>query len=843
MSERRARASVWAGLALVSLATLCLQVSLTRIFSLLIWYHFAFLAVALALLGFTAGGLLQARPAGGAPGLEGEALAADLARRSLWFSGSIGGALLLVCQLPLQESVLASPGQFFLFLVLIGSLLVPFYLAGGLVAATLASHRGQIGRLYLANLLGSGVGCVVSVAALDRLGGGPGGVLVAAGAAALAAAAYAVGAPAATGGLAARAAGVGVVWLIFLGLAQDPLRQPFYLPNAKLYPRVPKEMILSRTCTSIACVDFFNNPLHFGLWGISSRYKGPLPAQVGVVIDAWAVTSIMQGKRGPDGLLEPAHPVFEALPPSLVFQFLRATGREAGSTLVIGAGGGLDVRTALHFGAKHVDAIDINPTILGAVAGRFDAFAGGLYHHPKVNVVEAEGRHYLRSQRQSFDVIQISGVDTFAASQAGAFALSENYLYTTEALREYLDHLSPDGTLAFTRWLYKPPRQDLRLCVIIDEAMKQAGIGDAADRVLVIAAPVPDSQIDFSVQLVRRQPFSDEEVALVKKLAEERGFSLVYAPRGAGPRNPFSAYFASTDRAAYIDRYPFEISPSTDDKPFFFEHARFGRLFTSRDTIFGAASGQLVLLVTFLLVAASGAFFLGFPVWKSRLAAGSSPPAGPEAASSPPAGPEAADAVGASDESPTARWQLYFALLGAGYMGVEMAFVPRFTLFLGNPSYALSVVLFALLTASGLGAALGPRLRARGDRSMAAVLLAVAALLVAYQLGLGKIFDAGLWLGLGPRVVISVALVGLPAFLMGTAFPAAIDRAGGAPGWVTRAWVVNGYASVVTSVGATIAAMAAGFSAVLLGSAACYLVAAWVWWAAADHAPARAERD
>lgn len=797
------------GLGWVAGAALILQISLTRVFSLLIWYHFAFLAVALALLGFTSGGLLvQANPR-----LASSAMAR--ARLSLYFAVAIPAMLALLAALPLGSSVLESPTQFGLFLLMLLALLVPFTLAGIVVAGSLASLRDAIGRAYFADLLGSGLGCGLSVVAMDALGGGLGGLLIASGAATLGALCFSLEAP---GSKPLRGRAFTFLGLLGLGifLTCSLSRGPLFLPNAKLYPRIPQEFILQRECTSVACVDFFVNPLHFGLWGISERYKGPKPEQIGIVIDAWAITSILKGETDERGRLIPQHPVFEALPPSLVYQHLRGIGRTPGETLVIGAGGGLDVRTALHFGASHVDAVEINPSIIRATTTTFDRFAGGVYRDPSVRLVHAEGRHFLRRQRKLYDVIQVSGVDTFAASQAGAFALSENYLYTTEALQEFLSHLTDDGTLSFTRWLYTPPRQTLRLCAIIEEAIRTLGLGDAARNVTVVAAPVHDADIDFSVVLVKRRPFTEAEVRSLRGAVENNGFHVLYAPYGPVEDTPFKHFFEARDRRAYIDAYPFQIEPSTDDRPFFFEHARFSRLLENRDSIFGAASGQLVLVATLILVLAAAVPFLGAPTLLARRGTPTPPMA--------------------------LHWQAYFLLLGLAYLGVELVFIPRFILFLGNPSYALSVVLLSLLVCSGLGAAISPRILSQGPRSIALATATLTLLLLLYLPLLPRVFHGTFALSFSARVALSVALVAPPAILMGIPFPAAIayhQKQGEA--WVARAWALNGYASLVASVGAVLVAMISGFSSVQIVAALAYGIIAILWLREASRGGAPAE--
>ncbi|MGZ3449002.1 MAG: spermine/spermidine synthase domain-containing protein [Polyangiales bacterium] len=760
------------GLALASLGMLTLQVSVTRLFSLLVWYHFAFLAIALALLGFTAGGVLvHLRPK------KFDDRAGELC---LWAAGSVVGALLVCAHLPLGPSVVAGWDQIFLFALVIAVLLVPFVLAGIVVSATLAAHPAHAARLYFADLCGSGLGCIVSLLAMDTFGGGAGGMLVAAIAFAGAAVSFGWESP-----LRARALVALPVGAALLFLARQPLQEPFYLPNAKLYPRVPKPMILSRTCTSLACVDLFQNPLHFGLWGMSQKYKGPLPEQIGVVIDAWAITSIVKSEHG-----EMQHPALEALPPAVVHHFNRATRKAPPDMLVIGTGGGLDVRTALHFKARHVDGVDINPTIVEAVRGPWNDFAGGLYHRPDVSITIAEGRHFLRRSEKKWDLVQISGVDTYAASQAGAFALSENYLYTVEAFREYLAHLGDDGTLALTRWLYDPPRQTLRLVAIADRAMREMGLGDGGPRIVVIGAPVPDSTIDFSIVLVRRTPFTRGELEALRKIADAMAYKMVFSPDGSSPKNAFSDYFAASDKQAFFAAYPFRVEPTTDDAPFFFEHNRWSKLFSSRDAIFGAASGPLVLLVTLAIVSALGAGLGVVAVRRTNF--------------------RAVDV-------------LYFVGLGLGYIAIELAFVPRFVLFLGHPSHALSVVLFAMLIASGIGSALSPKV-AFDARRVAIVAAAIALLALAYPIVLPRVFDAALRFSFGVRVVIAVLLVALPSTLMGMPFPAALARRDSDA--VARAWVLNGIASVVASVGTMVLAISSGFAVVLAFAAACYVVVA-----------------
>jgi len=305
---------------------------------------------------------------------------------------------------------------------------------------------------------------------------------------------------------------------------------------------------------------------------------------------------------------------------------------------------------------------------------------------------------------------------------------------------------------------------------------------------------------------VRRAPFSPRDLQALRTIAKIMGFEVVYSPDHLSPDNAFSQYFGATDRARFVREYPFRIDASTDDAPFFFEHNRFSRVLGSRDAIFGAASGQAVLLVTLVVVTIFAVLLFFFARRRESKVDGRSPVADVDA-----------------------RSQLYFVAIGLGYIGIELALVPRFVLYLGQPSHALSVVLLSLLCGSALGSALSPRITAGSKSRLAFVAALVAAITIVYALTLPSLFHATLRWSFAARVALAASLVLVTAVPMGVPFPAAlsqaVSRGEGSP-WVARAWVLNGAASVVASVAVTVLAMATGFTFVLFVAAACYLVAA-----------------
>jgi spermidine synthase len=791
-----------ASMASVAGSGILLQLSLTRLFSLVVWYHFAFLAIAVAMLGLSVGGWLAARRSA--------ANADDPARDAAVGAAGAGASILVLLlalpRMPFYQSIFASVGQFALYVLLVTMVLAPFTGIGFAISRILgAAKKEHTGALYGADLAGSGLSGALAVVAMDHLGGGAGGCAVAGLLASVAAVGFgreALSRPDAQPVDAlprwkrpSAAIALAVLCASYSLLARDPMHPVVYARNAKLFPRVERQDTIERRCTSIACVDFFRNPLHLGMWG-REGVDSNLPEQVGIVIDGWAITSILRGTRGEDGRTRAEHPMFDRLPTAFAQQLRRVARTPTANTLVIGAGGGLDVRAALHYGVQEVDAVEINPVIVGGVRGRFAEFSGDLFRDPRVRLVLGEGRSVLERLTTRYDLVQLSGVDTYAASQAGAFALTENYLYTVEALRAYLDRLTPGGTLTLTRWLYHPDRQTIRLVATIDEATHRAGLGDAGPRTFIAATPAPGSDMDFSMVVVMRRPFTADELRRARLLSTTLGYRVAWSPDAQGGESPFREYFAAGDLAArrrWLSAYSFRVEPTTDDAPFFFEHTRLAKLFSSRDQILGSASGQLVLIVSALLVSLLGALIL----WAARRDLGE-------------------DRLGP-------RRSVYFVALGVGYLAVETAMIPRVTQFLGYPTYALTVVLSSLLVGSGIGSALSPRwkLTPRSATAMSAAVVATVAL------GLPSLLRACAQWSLEGRIAIASLTVGLVGMALGTPFPTGLTAmAQGRSSRALEAWVINGVASSVAGVLALVVAIERGFTAILWASAAAYAIAA-----------------
>jgi hypothetical protein len=440
--------------------------------------------------------------------------------------------------------------------------------------------------------------------------------------------------------------------------------------------------------------------------------------------------------------------------------------------------------------AKKVTAAEINPLIVDLMRNKYRQYSGGLYSGiPEIDVQVAEGRNFVARSQDKYDVIQFSQVDTWAAAAAGAYSLTENYLYTLDAYKEYLAHLNDNGMLAIGRWHFEPPGQALRLVTIGNEALKQIGAADPSQHFIVVRAG------DTANMFMKKTPFTAQEIEAVRKAADPLYFTVLYAPDMLNQEgNHFADFFRATDKQAFYARYPLDVSPTTDDRPFFFEYYGWTNFGTFR-------SGKLTLTILLIQAAILALALILWPLWWFR--------------------------KGKVSTVGTRRFMIYFAALGVGFIFVEIGLMQRFILFLGHPTYALSVVLFALLTFSGIGSFLSGKLAPPGTdtrRVLRFVIPALAVLVLIYMVALPPLFHAGLGWAMAPRVILSVVFLAPLGLLMGMPFPlgmrlvAATNEA-----LVPWSWGVNGCASVLGSILSVMLAQSLGFTLVLGIALAVYL--------------------
>jgi predicted membrane-bound spermidine synthase len=775
-SEPGRRHAFTFGVATIAFATIALELLLTRIYSVTMYYHFAFMVISLALLGLAIAGvatyllprLFRLERAGELAGLFG-----------LLFA--IGAAVTLKVSVsrPIDAAVSLTDNIQSL-LVLYFAAAVPFLMSGFALTVAIASAGERIGRIYAFDLCGAAAGCLFVIPTIAALGG-PGAILVVAAVGALGAAAFALSA-APGRRLRLPLAGAGVVVaavLAVLGVTESTAQRFAFTPH-------PGKMQGKRQVL-------------FEEWNAFSRITvtdAGWPSHRWIFIDGDAATRLWSGD-GPETPRRGLDDVAEIRVAALVYAL-----RSAGPALIIGPGGGTDVRSALRAGVPRVVGVEVNPIIVDdVVKGAFAEYGGDLYRDPRVEVVVDEGRSYIRRSGERYSSIQATLVDTWAASSSGAFSLSENNLYTVEAFGEFLDHLQPGGVLAVTRWYDAGrPREFLRLTALARAALERRGVDDPARHVLI----AEDGERRGTV-LVSRDPYSDGDVDTFVERAAAGKLRLLHTPGGEHD-NLISEFLRAPDAGAFLDRLPYDATPTTDDRPFFFYTVRTGDFFSLLGKLDELDRNDLGLAILLILLVVSTGLTLLFVVLPLALLRRD---------------------VLRERRGPKLRVLGFFLCLGLGFILVELGFMQKFVLFLGHPIYALAVVLATLLAASGIGSALSGGLTRRfGPAGLARRgIAALAALMIVYALGLGPLFHALLGWPLAGRIALSIPLIALPGLLMGSLLPTGVRTANALdPELVPWAWGLNGATSVVGSILAITMSMNFGFTTTLFVGVAAYLV-------------------
>ncbi|MGC8794697.1 MAG: hypothetical protein ACP5U2_15035, partial [Bryobacteraceae bacterium] len=519
---------IYAAVALTTMASLLLELSLTRIFSVIFYYHLAFLAISIALFGLGAGGVfscaLRRR--------------ADFGTLSLLASGaavSVAGALAWL--LTRRE-----PGGWELAAVYFLCAL-PFFFAGAVVSLAISETIERVNYVYFADLAGAAAGCLLLIPLLD-LAGGPNTVLAAA--LLFAAAAWL------WSSLSVRASprrlGAAVALASVILLAGNWRWKWLDVRHAK-----GRELARQQE--------------RFVQWNSFSRVAlaGDRCSAM-IYIDADASTGIPCFDF--DRLSEAERSEALKLGPSLPYLL-----RPRAKTLILGAGGGWDVARALASGSRDVTAVEINPIIADTIMRRrFAHYSSGLYWRPEVRLFIEDARTFVRRSEERYQVIQATLVDTWAATAAGAYALSENNLYTVEAFQEYLEHLTEDGVLAFTRWGVRPPRESLRVVSLAAAALERLGEREPWRHVAVFREGAEELLAGWGVLdhiLVARRALRPQDLARLRASARERGLWPAYLPDEEIP-GAFTEMLRARDRGAFFRSYPFDVSPVTDNRPFFF---------------------------------------------------------------------------------------------------------------------------------------------------------------------------------------------------------------------------------------------------------------------------------
>jgi spermidine synthase len=763
------------GVLVMSFASLLLELSLTRLFSVVLFYHFAFLAISIALLGLGAGGVFSY--------ILKERLAQWTSTQMGAFCCTVNAVLMLIVlevDLHVPVSLQLSRANFFKLTAIYLVSALPFFFTGLFFSVLFARESEHISNLYAADLVGGAVACIGIVPLLNIVGG-PNTVLFAG---------IAMAASALLWSPSKQARNIAVVILLaFVGLTAANYR------SALIDIVYAKGMRRDKSW------------VEFAKWNAISRVEVDRQGSAKViVIDADASTYIMaqdphqpwEGSAYQKNLMSAAPSITNVLRPH-------------GDYAIIGPGGGVDVLRAVANGSPSVTGIEINPIIANTIMrDKYKDWSYGLYTRPNVHINVSDGRSWVRASKQKFDVVQMTLVDTWASTAAGAFALSENNLYTVEAFREYFDHLKNDGYIAITRWEFARPREALRVVSQAIRALTPTSSASTPDLtknfIIVVEGDFNQDGRPVTV-LAKKIPFTQEEQqAVLDHLSSQPKLHALYLPFGDNAPQieqaaAFKGLIKSGNPEQFAATYPFNVSPVYDNSPFFFFTLKPSQILgagTEQGIDWKVNMGVAVLLMLVVISAIAVAVFLIIPLlFTPRSHHG-------------------------------ARWLplLYFIAIGLGYIAVEITLIQRLVLFLGHPIYAMTVVVFLMLLSSGLGSMMSRRLFANPRKVVSAFGFIIALLLI-YLEALSPLLHALIGLPQSVKIAIAAVLIIPLGFVMGMPFPSGLrmlgERSSG-DNLIEWAWAMNAASSVLGSVLAMTIAIQFGLGVTLICGALAYVL-------------------
>lgn len=788
----------YVGLFLVAMSTLMYEVLLTRIFSVTTWYHFAFLSISVTLFGLAAGGIaVYLKPNYFKPEKTNEHLAIS----SLAFAALSTIAVLVHLYGPYLL------GNANAAIIIVASLMatLPFTIAaltasGVAISLALTRFPRQVNSLYAVDLLGAGLGCLAVVFSL-RFVDGITDVFAISALASLSALCFALK------GDSKKLITSSTIAVALFGLLSGAqavsYQQQHPLVAVHWTKGLPEAENLYQLWNSFSRVRVFGSPDQMqpaDAYGLSPKVAATAKARFAYLdIDGGAATPILKF----DGDVKAVdHLRYEIS--NLAHHF-----RKHADVAVIGAGGGKDVLSALVFDQNHVTAIDINENIFKAVHDRYGDYSGHLRQNPKISLVNDEARSFITRTDQKFDIIQISMIDTWAATSSGAYSLSENGLYTTECFKILLNHLKPNGILTVSRWYsHGIPSEFYRLTALAAESLKQEGVQHPEQHIMAFRNMPPDNMKlmipdGIGTILISKDPFTEDDYKTAEKVAQELQFDLVFA----GPKHSdenIARLATGEDPNVAAPSVPFNLKAPTDDSPFFFQAISLRHLF-DRQALAPTMNVTNIMAGLMLLIAGLATLVITFYCIRIPY-------------------------LQTSDKQSVVRAAplfAYFFAIGSGFMFIEISQIERLTIFLGHPVYGLSVVLFALLISTGLGSFISEYWLVRRQTNPQLAPLSIVVILILYALVSGSMLESTNAQPIAVRIATASALLLPVGLALGSAFPVGIRAAIRInPALAPWLWGINGAASVWTSVLAIIVAMFGGITVSYCCGIAFYVLAA-----------------
>lgn len=771
---------------LVSFAGLLLEISYTRVISFKLFYYYTYLIIGLALLGIGSGGVAVALSGR----LRRASTAAIMGISAALAAVSVVIGFVVMARLPVTTYDLWDYGENQSFaslariVVICLALFAPFAMVGVMIATLFGRRTERISRLYFADLVGAGLACGIAVFLIRE-----------------------VGPP-----IAIMLAGL-VLAAVALGRAVPTRRTPVLAGAAALVVALVGATVAASSIE--VRVDASKDPPFPGSelvseWSPIFRVDvAPVENELLLYHDGLLGSRIVRYNGDPSTLSR-----YDSDPRAFPFAVLDEPPEDL---MIIGAAGGNEILTSLYFDAKHVDAVELNPITHRLLQDTYAEYSGNIAQDPRVDYILDDGRSYLERSERRYDLVWYPAPDSYAAANAatsGAFVLSESYLYTADAIQASLSQLTDDGILAaqFGEVNYEAkPNRTARYLSTVRHALAQMGIDDPAENVLVATSPTELGGTSVSTILVKATPFTEDEVSrFTGQTTEVTNATVRHVPGAPADGGVASKIMTLGDDEldAWYDDYEYDVRPITDDAPYFWNFSRY------RDVVADvsepidtadpeAGTGERVLLLLLGVAVFFALVFLLLPFLAIRSDWKVLPRKGVSA--------------------------LYFSCLGFGFLFFEITLIQRLTLFLGYPTYSLTVTLASILLFTGVGALLSERVVDWGWKAGLGLLGALTVLTVFYELALPALTDSLFDLGLAVRVAVTFVVLAPLGVCLGMFMPLGLRAVARltplSREYVAWGWAVNGFASVAGAVLTTLLSMTFGFRAVMVIALATYAVA------------------
>ncbi|MFZ3090035.1 MAG: hypothetical protein WA240_05345 [Nitrospirota bacterium] len=790
----------YAGISLISASALSLEIFFTRFFSVAQWHHFAFMVVSIALLGYGASGSFLML----FPSILKKDTKSLLYTLSLLLSITILTSYTIANHLPFDMAKIAwDTNQLIYILVYYILLSIPFFIAGMIISIVITLSSKDVNKIYFFDLIGASIGCLLPLIIFPLFGGT--GPLLISSTLALIASLFFLPSPH-QGEVRVRRWFIPLFFLLLI--------IPLFFTNPKFLEinmsqfkslnvalKFPETRLIDTKWNSFSRIDILESPLVRFAPGLSLKYQKSLPQQIGITIDGDSMTAITEHKGDITEL-----DFIPYLPSSLPFYLTQNK-----NVLILEPAGGLDILTALYFKSQLITGVEINPLIHKIIKHDFRNFSGGIYERDNVKIETGEGRGYLKKTVNKFDTILFPVLSGIPASSGGFFGLAEGYQFTEEAITTYLGHLNDNGILSITRYLIPPPREDLRLVSVIHSALKRMGINNPERHIAVIRT------WGTITIIVKRSELSDADISKIKEFSKERLFDIAYYHgikenetniynKFAEPIyfNLISQILNDEKREALYKNYIFDITPVTDDRPFFFHFFKWNKITEVYKSVGEKwqifIEGGYLLPIIFIQALIASAVFIVFPLTVAR------------------------GRRLITQKKETITFLSFFFLIGVGFMFIEISLIQKLILFLDHPVYAVSTALFGILIFSGIGSFLSKRYTS--NKKLFNIILSLSIMIVIATIFLPYIITFFLGSNLILRGIVTLLTLCPIGILMGMPFPAAMKMLGERnKDVIPWAWCVNGASSVISSILAIIIALSVGFNAVLLLAALMYLIA------------------